>query len=379
VKLAVPVSSVSSFDYWIRTDRNWDWHQRPTGIRRIADIGTLLALHAPRPLVVVSSKRGTDDEEFPLDEAEKSFQWAKQVYDLLDADNSAMHYESTTGHGYQEDKRQQLYGAVERWLRPPFAQGETELPVTLESFEDLRCGLPEGNRTVRDIYDEWLKPLPRPSRPGDAMALRSFLSERLGWPQPLPDVNAQKVAEDKKGPWSVEFWIFEPEAGIRLPAMRISGKSAAAPITLVPGRDKGAVARALAAGGQVVVFDLRGTGEIGEPEGSMKNWAWFAGRPMSGQWALDLIQAARLCRDKFSAAAISVDAENAFGWPALLAGAAAPEFIASGKVQIPLASLHDDIAERGDRALADVPGLLERLDIPQLRVLWPDGQVSVKR
>ena len=57
VKLAVPVSSVTSFDYWIRTDANWDWHQRPPGIRRIADIGTLLALHAPNPLVVISSKR----------------------------------------------------------------------------------------------------------------------------------------------------------------------------------------------------------------------------------------------------------------------------------------------------------------------------------
>src|SRR5207237_5388425 len=45
VKLAVAVSSVTTFDYWIRNDRNWDWHQRPPGIRRIADIGTLLALH----------------------------------------------------------------------------------------------------------------------------------------------------------------------------------------------------------------------------------------------------------------------------------------------------------------------------------------------
>src|SRR5204863_3045237 len=36
VKLAVPVSSVTTFDYWIRNDINWDWHQRPPGIRRIA-------------------------------------------------------------------------------------------------------------------------------------------------------------------------------------------------------------------------------------------------------------------------------------------------------------------------------------------------------
>ena len=52
--------------------------------------------------------------------------------------------------------------------------------------------------------------------------------------------------------------------------------------------------------------------------------------------------------------------------------------IASGSVRIPLASLHERVRARGDHALADVPGLLERLDIPQLRELWPTGQVSVK-
>ena len=29
VRLSVPVCSVSTFDYWIDKDRNWDWHQRP--------------------------------------------------------------------------------------------------------------------------------------------------------------------------------------------------------------------------------------------------------------------------------------------------------------------------------------------------------------
>src|SRR5262249_28167943 len=161
VKLAAPVSSVTTFDYWIRKDGNWDWHQRPPGIRRVADIGTLLALHAPHPLLVISSRRGTDDEEFPLDQAEKSYRWARHVYGLLSAEDAAVHYESTTAHGYQEDKRRQFYGAVERWLRPPLAKGDKELPVKVERVEDLRCGLPEQNRTVRDVYAEWLKALPR--------------------------------------------------------------------------------------------------------------------------------------------------------------------------------------------------------------------------
>ena len=383
VKLAVPVSSVTTFDYWIRSDCNWDWHQRPPGIRRIADIGTLLALHAPRPLLIISSRRHTDDQEFPLEEAEKSYQWARHVYGLLGAAArgypAVAHYESTTAHGYQQDKREQLYRAVERWLRPPFPKGEKELPAKVERVEDLRCGLPEKNLTIRDVYAQWLSGLPRRSGASDAAALRAFLRGRLGWPQPLPAVKAEKVGRAEKGPWSVEFWIVEPEPGIRLPAVRIARQGATGPITLGPGRDKQAVARALDAGRQVLALDLRGTGEIAPAEGNVKNWAWFAGRPWPGLWALDLVQAARFCCQQLPASSVAVDAENDYGWPALLAGAAAPDLIASGSVRVPRASLREELRLRGDHALADVPGLLERVDIPQLRGLWPGGQVSVTK
>jgi hypothetical protein len=378
VVLAVPVSSVTTFDYWIRTDANWDWHQRPPGIRRRADIGTLLALHAPHPLLVISSRRGTDDGEFPLHEAEKSFQSAKHVYDLLSAGDTATHYESTSAHGYQDDKRSQLYAAVERWLRPPFAKGDAELPAKIEKVEDLRCVLPVSNLTVRAVYDGWLKPLPRVDRPSDPPALRTFLRGRLGWPEPLPDVKAERMGLEQQGEWSAEFWIFEPEPGIRLPAVRIGHELTAGPITLVPGRDKQAVERALKAGRQVLAFDLRGTGEIAEGAGNFRNWAWFAGRPEPGQRALDVVQAARFCRTTLDAQSVFLYADNHHGWPALLSGAAMPELFDSGSVQIPVASLRDQIQTRGDTALADVPGLFERLDVPQLRALWPRGEVSVK-
>jgi hypothetical protein len=397
IKLIVPVCSVTTYDYWIRTDVNWDWHQRPPGIRRIADIGTLLALHAPNPLLIISSHHGTDDEEFPLQEAEKSYQWAGHIYQLLGAENAVRHYESTTAHGYQEDKRQQLYASVELWLRPPFPKGVEELPAKVESVEELRCGLPEKNLTFRDIFAEWLRPLPRTNGVFDATASRKFLRERLALPQPAPELKAEKISEDEQGPWFAEFWLVEPEPGVRLPAVRIGRMGVAAPMTLVPGRDKQAVARALDAGQQVVAFDLRGTGEmrhgeggnwswmagspwpeiLGEAGGSLSNWAWLAGRPWPGMWALDLHQVARFCRGQLGASVVAVDAQNNFGWAALLAAAAAPELLESGTVQLRLASLHDAVRARGDAALADVPGLLEQLDIPQLRQLWPGGQVKV--
>jgi hypothetical protein len=231
--------------------------------------------------------------------------------------------------------------------------------------------------------------------PADPADLRAFLRDRLGWPRTLPAVKAEPVGRDSTGPWSAEFWIIETEPGIRLPAVRIGRAGAAGPITLVPGRDRGAVRRALESGSSVLALDLRGAGEMrhgtggnwawkaGPPwpellangDASMSNWAWFAGRPWPGMWALDLVQCARFSRDTLAAPQVSLAAENAYGWSALLAGAAAPDLIASGRVAIPRASLRDDIRSRGDHALADVPGLLERLDVPQIRALWPAGVV----
>src|SRR5262249_7360370 len=156
-------------------------------------------------------------------------QLAKHVYGLLSADDAAAHYESATAHGYQEDKRAQLYRAVERWLRPPFPRGDEELPAVVEEVDDLRCGLPEDNLTVQAIYAEWLNPRPRVSTPPDRGALRASLRGRLGWPEPLPEIRAKRISREENGPWSAEYWTFEPEPGIRLPAVRIGAKGATGP------------------------------------------------------------------------------------------------------------------------------------------------------
>lgn len=103
--------------------------------------------------------------------------------------------------------------------------------------------------------------------------------------------------------------------------------------------------------------------------GRVRNWAWFTGRPLSGMWALDILQAVRFCGSRFPDSAVVVEAQNRFGWQTLLAAAARPNLIPSGVVQVSVSSLHQQLHEHGDTALADVPGLLERLDLAQLRAL----------
>jgi hypothetical protein len=268
-----------------------------------------------------------------------------------------------------------IYAAVERWLRPPVPRGDAELPAKVESLDQLRCGLPANNRTFRDVYAEWLKPLPRKAaRPAE---LRAFLRDRLGLPGVLPRVPADKVGDQEKGGFAAEFWVLRPEPGVRLPAVLIGRKGADNTIVLVPGRDGNAVGRALQAGHRVLAFDPRGTGESAGGGRRLDNWGWFFGRPLPVQWALDIQQAAHFIGDRFPGTVVVLDAQDGFGWAALLAGAAQPAWIRTGEVTLRFHSLHELIRHHQDAALADVPGLLERLDVPQLQVLWPGAKVTV--
>ena len=137
VKLAVPVCSVTTFDYWIRNDRNWDWHQRPAGIRRIAEISTLLALIAPRPLLVIGSLRGTDAEEFPFDQTEEAVRGAVRAYELYGARQNIEIWESSTSHGYQQDKRERMYAFVEKHFLQRAEPASAELAFVLEPQREL--------------------------------------------------------------------------------------------------------------------------------------------------------------------------------------------------------------------------------------------------
>lgn len=372
VKLSVPVSCLTSFDYWIRNDRNWDWHQRPWGVRRHADVGQLLALHAPRPLVAISSLRGTDDHEFPWHEAERSFAWAKQVYRLLDAENAAEHYESSTGHGYQEDKRLLLYSAVERWLQPPNPVGSRELEARVESYEDLRCGLPEKNRTYFDIYHEWVDDAPRKNRAGmadDPSSDRAILRDRLGWPVMPPVPRLERIGKTTSGDWEYVEWHCETEPGIVLTLLEIVPPHSKNQRTVVLGRNLRPIRESLETGRRVVLFEGRGAGAIPASGGVVRNWAWFAGRPVSGMHAFDLSQVAKSLRAQATGVSLELIAEPDTSWVALLTAALEPQAWDTIHGPLPFASIHDDIKARGDRSLADVPGLLERIDVPQLNAL----------
>ena len=325
VRLSVPVCSVSTFDYWIDKDRNWDWHQRPPGARRVADIGVLLALHAPRPTLIVTSKRRTDDLEFPWEEAERSYRWARRVYELYGAEDKIAHVESATGHGYQADKRLELYAWVERELLRAPSGVAGDLPVTPEPLETLRVGLPEGNKTYHDVYREWVAAIPVPRAPGTREEVAAYAAtdapgageearpaDRAGAPRPSgPSARPRRRAS---GPGSSRSRP-SPASRSRSPS---SGRPATGPrhVELIVGeraRSRAAVESALAAGRAALVVEPRGAGEVDWGGRRTDNAAWFFGRPRVGQEAFDVLRVAERWRARRDVASISLAASRPLG------------------------------------------------------------------
>jgi cephalosporin-C deacetylase-like acetyl esterase len=374
VKLSVPVCSVSTFDYWIDKDRNWDWHQRPPGARRVADIGVLLGLHAPRPTLIITSKRRTDDLEFPWVEAERSYRWARRAYELHGAGDKVAHVESPSGHGYQADKRRELYAWVERELLRAPGGIEGDLPVTPEPLETLRVGLPKGNKTYHDVYREWVAAIPVPPAPGTreevanyAARTRPALARKLGLPAGLEPASVRAVRHAEAGGVRVGFCSIETEPGITIPVAEFRpARAGPLPVVLIVGartRARGEVESALAAGRAALVVEPRGAGEVDWGGRRTDNAAWFFGRPRVGQEVFDVLRVAGRWRARRDVASISLTGGDRWGKAALFAAALDPK-IAALDASLPPTD-RAQFEAGGRSALADVPGLLAVGDLPQ--------------
>lgn len=375
VRLSVPVCSVSTFDYWIDKDRNWDWHQRPPGARRIADIGVLLALHAPRPTLIITSKRRTDDLEFPWEEAERSYQWAREAYGLYGATDKIAHIESPTGHGYQLEKRRELYAWVERELLRAPSRVADELPVTPEPLETLRVGLSARNKTYHDVYREWVAATPPPRAPRtrdelatDAVRMRRALAKKLGLPAGQGPAKIRTVRNGEMDDVRAAFYAVETEPGITIPVAEFRpARAGPLSVVLIVGeraRSRAAVESMIAAGGVALVVEPRGAREVDWGGRRTDNAAWFFGRPRVGQETFDVLRVAERWRSQPDVSSISLSGDGRWGKPALFAVALDPQ-IAGLAASLPPTD-RAQLEAGGRSALADVPGLLATGDLPQI-------------
>jgi cephalosporin-C deacetylase-like acetyl esterase len=381
VTLAVPVSAATAYEYWIKSDHAFDWHARPTGVRAVADIGTLYALTAPRPLLVINGHPELSD--FALPYALESVEYGKHVYRLYGAEERIGFIESPTPHGYQTDKRIDLYRWLNRWyFNGAMPHGDEELAYEAEPIENFVVGVPEGNPTIPGLARQWIEDLLVDiALPATADAAREFQTRKRQQletllarknPAAMPSVTLRYQDVLVHGPYRAERLQLGVERDLWIPAVfaRKEGRDKYKTVLIVQKyRGWNPAAQALLDRGYALLtLDVRGTGELDWGGGTTTNWAQLMGRPPIGMWAEDVSKATTYLLGRDDVESVAVMGYGLFGKVALYAAALDPR-IAAAAVSIDSLSYRRDATAGLAHAYADVPHILTWGDTPQLAAL----------
>ena len=149
----IPVCGIGTYDAYLTTaccvcEVN-------AGGAAYATTGDLLAMIAPRALLVVSATR--DAFQFSVGEAAKSIAHARERFRLLGHEAKIRHVSIESGHDYNKPMREAMYGWVEKWLR---GRGDgspiPEPDYKVEEIDAIRC-FPDGKSRPGTIVTvpEW--------------------------------------------------------------------------------------------------------------------------------------------------------------------------------------------------------------------------------
>jgi dienelactone hydrolase len=152
IKVAVPVVGTSDFFEQISVTRSLDWYRANEhchfipGLIRFANNHELLAAVAPRPLLIINA---AEDQSFPIGGARMLHEYGRGLYQSYDAGGKiALFEDSSSGHGYQQKKREAAYGWFLKWLAGRGDGSPVSEPATRTlpfDSADLRCFPPGRN------------------------------------------------------------------------------------------------------------------------------------------------------------------------------------------------------------------------------------------
>jgi cephalosporin-C deacetylase-like acetyl esterase len=271
----------------------------------------VLSLTAPRALMIVSATR--DAFQFSVGEAKKSLAFVEPVYKLYDRPASVRHAIFESAHDYNQPMREAMYGWMTKHLKgegdgSPIAEAamKTEDPETLRCFPgetrpDDWMTIPKfAAREGRALVAGIKAPTSKAQWQSSASFLRRTLDQSvLGGTKPraVPTRSTSGSSPQQK-------ITFAPEAGVQLTATRTVGKGSQKPGTVIVLSLEGEAALTSnqltmavhESGRRVVSLSLRATGEhahpsdkIGRaPDHNTAEWSLFLGRPLLGQWVLDV-------------------------------------------------------------------------------------------
>ena len=310
----VPVCSVGNYQAYLGTA--CCMCEVVPGALRFTEEGGILGLTAPRGLMVINVTK--DGVQFSIPEAKKSLAFASGVYKVYDKPNSVRHTTFDWHHDYSQAMREALYGWLAKHLK---GEGDgspiPDPPMKTEDPESLRCfpgdtrpadwltipkfAAAEGRARVGSLHDAQGR---RNVACGIRPAARDIFALKVLGGFPFPgDLQVEQAGGDGKA----LVTTFRPEPGITLTATRhgeAMGKKTPLAILLdFDGAEKAAqsgLAKALQEDGwSVLTMDLRATGALawpgdkngGAPDHNTAQWGLWIGRPLLGQWTLDVRRA----------------------------------------------------------------------------------------
>ncbi len=146
IKVAIPVVGTSEFYEQIKICRPLDWYHAAehchfvADLIRYADNHELLAMAAPRPVLIIAASK---DESFPIAGVREVYAYGRSLYESYGVpERVGLFEDALVGHGYQQEKREAAYGWFLRWLMNkgdgrPVPEGPTE--TFSPDSPELRC------------------------------------------------------------------------------------------------------------------------------------------------------------------------------------------------------------------------------------------------
>ncbi len=307
IAVTVPVVGTSEFLEQINAVRERDWYDAKEhchfipGLLRYANNHELVAMVAPRPLMIISAH---NDHSFRIPGNRAIAEYAGRLYHALGAPEKAAYVEDETeGHGYQKKKREAAYGWFLKWLKgegdgSPVA--EPALEVAPWDAPELRC-FPENRSSgpgLVALAKSLDVPLPVPSTPrfitSDALAgaLGISLPPRLTGTSKLERglrMNEGGVVSEQVS-WTMRDGLAIPAVLVRCGRPAKGVLVAAADAGKQSLRDHAVVRQALQADWDVLLVDPRGMGRLAT---SKPGWTFavslLLGENFVGRQAMDLV------------------------------------------------------------------------------------------
>lgn len=401
LRCVVPTCSVGTYQAYLRAACCM-CEVVPGGLK-FTEEGDVLGLSAGRGLMVTSATK--DAYQFSADQARISFARVSAIAGLTDGAR-VQHTIIESPHHYNQPMREAMYGWMTLHLK---GEGDgapiPEPAIQPEEPETLRCypgdARPDDYMTIPKFsHREAMKLIEAygrqdPLSAAGVAAARERLATVLGGPPVATPLNAVVTPSNVRQDIHIGF---ESEPGIRLTALLDSESqnvSKTTRLALLINTDaetavtyRGDHANQLrSAGWRVAAVDLRGTGryaslsdKIGQaPDHNTAEWSLWIGRPLLGQWVVDVRRAMDAISGVSGASPESL-AVVGIGGGGLVAisTAALDERITDAIVVNSLSSWVSESPYRGQRLGLMVPGILKEVgDVSHITGLIAPRRVAI--